>query len=85
MRKALRRLDRFAGAAGAATVSEDAAAASGSGEALAPVPPILERLVESGQAGGVVQAVRGSLGRPNVVIGIHEDLFARSVNRPIDQ
>lgn len=61
------------------------AAASGSAESLAPVPPILERLVESGQAGSVVQAVRGSLGRPNVVLGIHEDLFSRSVNRPINQ
>ena len=61
------------------------AAASGSAESLAPVPPILERLGESGQAGGVVQAVRGTLTRPNVMLGIHENLFSRSVNRPVNQ
>lgn len=61
------------------------AAATGSAETLGPVPPILERLGESGQAAGVVRSVRASLGRPNVVLGIHEDLFSRSVNRPVDQ
>jgi hypothetical protein len=61
------------------------AAASGSAESLAPVAPILERLVESGQAAEVIQRVRGALTRPNVVLGIHEDLFSRSVNRPVNQ
>jgi hypothetical protein len=61
------------------------AASSGSAETLAPVPPILERLGESGQAVSLVERVRGSFGRPNVILGIHEDLFARAVNRPVDQ
>ena len=36
-------------------------ASTGSAEMLAPVPPILERLVESGQAGSLVSTIRGAI------------------------
>ena len=61
------------------------AAATGSGESLAAVPPILERLGDAGQARGVVAAVRAAAGQPNVLIDVHENLLAPAVNRPIDQ
>ena len=61
------------------------AAATGSAESLAAVPPILERLGDSGQARGVVAAVRAAAGQPNVHIDVHENLLAPAVNRPIDQ
>jgi hypothetical protein len=61
------------------------ASATGSAESLAPVPPILERLVESGQAPAVVAAIRGTASRPNILIEVHESLLARAVNRPVDQ
>jgi len=61
------------------------AAASGSAESLAPVPPILERLGEAGQAGHVVREVRAVASRPNLIFEVHEDLFASSVNRPVNQ
>ena len=61
------------------------AAATGSGESLAAVPPILERLGDAGQARGVVAAVRAAAGQPNVLIDVHENLLAPVVNRPIDQ
>jgi hypothetical protein len=61
------------------------AGASGQAEALAPVAPILDRLVESGQAPGVVAAVRGANSRPNIQLEIAEDLIAPAVNRPVDQ
>ena len=61
------------------------AAATGSGESLAGVPPILERLADAGQAPGVVAAIRGAAAQPNVLIDVHENLFARVVNRPVDQ
>jgi hypothetical protein len=62
-----------------------AAGASGQAEALAPVTPILDRLSESGQAPGVVAAVRGASSRPNIQLEISEDLLAPAVNRPVDQ
>lgn len=62
-----------------------AASASGQGEALAPVAPILDRLVESGQAPGVVAAIRGVNSRPNIHLEVAEDLLAPAVNRPVDQ
>ncbi len=61
------------------------AAATGSGESLAAVPPILERLGDAGQARSVVAAVRAAAGQPNVLIDVHENLLAPAVNRPIDQ
>ncbi len=61
------------------------ASATGSSESLAPVPPILERLVEAGQASGVVAAVRGANSRPNILLEVHESLLAQAVNRPVDQ
>lgn len=60
-------------------------ASTGSAEMLAPVPPILERLVESGQAGSLVSTIRGAMARPNIEVEVHEDLLAGAVNRPIDQ
>jgi hypothetical protein len=62
-----------------------AAAETGSAEALAPVPTLLERLTESGQASGLVRDVRAANGRPNMLFDVHENLFARTVNRPVDQ
>jgi len=61
------------------------ASATGSAESLAPVPQILERLVEAGQAPGVVAAVREATSRPNIVLEVHESLLAQAVNRPVDQ
>jgi len=61
------------------------ASASGQGEALAPVTPILERLAESGQAPGVVAAVRAANARPNIQLEVAEELLAPAVNRPVDQ
>jgi hypothetical protein len=61
------------------------ASATGSAESLAPVPPILERLSEAGQAPGVVSAVRGANARPNILLEVHESLLAQAVNRPVDQ
>ena len=62
-----------------------AAAETGSAESLAPVPPLLERLGEAGQAAGLIRDVRAANARPNMLFDIHENLFARAVNRPIDQ
>ena len=61
------------------------ASASGQAEALASVAPILERLVESGQAPGIVAAIRGANSRPNIHLEVAEDLLAPAVNRPVDQ
>jgi len=61
------------------------ASATGSAESLAPVPPLLERLVEAGQAPGVVAAVRGANSSPNILLEVHENLLAGAVNRPVDQ
>jgi len=61
------------------------ASATGSAESLAPVPPILERLVEAGQAPGIVAAIRGVNSRPNILLEVHENLLAAAVNRPVDQ
>ena len=61
------------------------ASSTGSAESLAPVPPILERLAEAGQAASVVAAVRGANARPNILLEVHESLLAQAVNRPVDQ
>ena len=61
------------------------AAATGSAEMLAPVPPILERLSEAGQSADLVSAVRGTMSRPNILIEVHERLLATAVDRPVDQ
>jgi len=61
------------------------ASATGNAESLAPLPPILERLVEAGQAPGIVAAIRGAASRPNILIEVHESLLAQAVNRPVDQ
>jgi len=70
---------------GALASSLLSASATGSAESLAPVPPILERLVEAGQAPGVVAAVRSANSRPNILLEVHESLLAEAVNRPVDQ
>ena len=70
---------------GALASSLLSASATGSAESLAPVPPILERLVEAGQAAGIVAAVRDANSRPNILLEVHENLLAQAVNRPIDQ
>ena len=70
---------------GALASSLLSASATGSAESLAPVPPILERLAEAGQAPAVVAAVRGANARPNLLLEVHESLLAQAVNRPIDQ
>ena len=61
------------------------ASATGNSEMLAPVPPLLERLSESGQAGSLIASVRGAMSQPNVQIEVGEELLAGAVNRPIDQ
>jgi len=61
------------------------AAETGSAESLAPVPVLLERLEEAGQAPGLVREIRAASARPNMLVEIHENLFARSVNRPVNQ
>lgn len=70
---------------GALASSLLSASATGSAESLAPVPQILERLVEAGQAAGVVAAVRDATSRPNIILEVHESLLAQAVNRPVDQ
>lgn len=70
---------------GALASSLLSASATGSAESLAPVPPILERLVEAGQAPGIVAAIRGVNSRPNILLEVHENLLAAAVNRPVDQ
>jgi hypothetical protein len=70
---------------GALASSLLSASATGSSESLAPVPPILERLTEAGQASGVVAAVRTANSRPNILLEVHESLLAQAVNRPVDQ
>ena len=70
---------------GALASSLLSASATGSAESLAPVPPILDRLVEAGQAAGIVAAVRDANSRPNILLEVHENLLAQAVNRPIDQ
>jgi len=61
------------------------ASETGSAESLAPVPVLLERLEEAGQAPGLVREIRAANGRPNMLVEIHENLFARAVNRPVNQ
>jgi len=61
------------------------ASATGSAESMAPVPQLLERLADTGQAPAVVAAVRGAASRPNILLEVHENLLARAVNRPVDQ
>jgi len=61
------------------------ASTTGTAENLAPVQPILERLGDTGQASGLVAAVRGVASRPNILLDVHEDLLAQAVNRAIDQ
>ena len=70
---------------GAVASSLLSASATGSAESLAPLPPILERLVEAGQAPEVVAAIRGANSQPNILLEVHESLLARAVNRPVDQ
>ena len=61
------------------------AAANGSLSSLASAGPMLERLADAGQAPGVIRAVRDTLGRPNMVLEVHERLFAQAVDRPVDE
>lgn len=62
-----------------------AAAAKGTLTSLASTGPALERLGEAGQAPGVIRGVREALGRPNMILEVHERLFAQAVDRPVDQ
>jgi hypothetical protein len=61
------------------------AAETGNAEDLATVAPTLDRLAMAGQAPGLIQTVRSSFGRPNMLFAVHENLFAEAVNRPVDQ
>jgi hypothetical protein len=62
-----------------------AAAANGSLTSLAATGPMLERLGEAGQAPDVIRGVRDALGRPNMMLEVHERLFAQAVDRPVDE
>jgi hypothetical protein len=61
------------------------AAANGSLTSLASAGPTLERLGDAGQAPGVIRGIRETLGRPNMVLEVHERLFAQAVDRPVDE
>ena len=61
------------------------AAANGSLASLASAGPMLERLGDAGQAPGVIRGVRETLGRPNMLLEVHERLFAQAVDRPVDE
>lgn len=74
---------RFGQRLDALAAALSSAASDGRAESLAPVPLILERLAESGQSGRIVPAVRGLMGRPNILLAVHEDLLAGAVNRPV--
>jgi len=77
--------DRFAQRLQSLSTALRKAAETGSADDLAGVAPTLERLVMAAQAPGLVQAVRSSFGRPNMLLAVHENLFAEAVNRPVDQ
>lgn len=61
------------------------AAANGTLASLAPVGPMLERLGEAGQAPDLIRRVRTAVGQANMVLEVHERLFAQAVDRPVDQ
>lgn len=61
------------------------AAANGSLASLASAGPMLERLGDAGQAPAVIRRVRETIGRPNMVLEVHERLFAQAVDRPVDE
>ncbi len=61
------------------------AAAKGSLASLAATGPLLERLGEAGQAPDVIRGVRDAVGRPNMMLEVHERLFAQAVDRPVDE
>jgi hypothetical protein len=73
-----RRLEQLAGAVATA-------AAAGTPDPLEPVGPILARLEESGQAPGLVQRIRRAVGRPNLMLEVHESLLGGQVNRAVDE
>jgi hypothetical protein len=73
-----KRLEQLAGAVATA-------AAAGTPDPLEPVGPILARLEESGQAVGIVQRIRRAVGRPNLMLEVHESLLAGQVNRAVDE
>jgi hypothetical protein len=77
--------DRFAQRLQSLSTALRKAAETGSADDLASLAPTLERLTMAEQAPGLVQAVRSSFGRPNMLFAVHENLFAEAVNRPIDQ
>jgi hypothetical protein len=60
------------------------AATGGSSESLATVAPTLERLVESGQADGLVRRIRGSFMQPNIRLAVQERFVNVMVDRRID-
>lgn len=60
------------------------AAAGGASESLGTVAPTLERLVESGQADGLVRQIRGSFMQPNIRLAVHERLVTAALDRTID-
>lgn len=77
--------DRFAQRLQTLATALRKAAETGTADDLAPVAPTLERLAMAGQSPGLIQAVRSSFGRPNMLFAVHENLFAEAVNRPVDQ
>ena len=62
-----------------------AAAADGTLTSLNTAGPTLERLSEARQAPDVVRDVRATFGRPNMILELHEKLFAQAVDRPVDE
>lgn len=77
--------DRFAQRLQSLSTALRKAAETGSADDLAGVAPTLERLALAEQSPGLVQRVRSSFGRPNMLFAVHENLFAEAVNRPVDQ
>jgi hypothetical protein len=61
------------------------AASGGSNESLATMAPTLERIVESGQADGLVREIRGSFMQPNILLAVQERFVNVMVDRPIDR
>jgi len=61
------------------------AAETGAAEPLEGIGPLLARLEESGQAPGTVARVRAALGRPNLLVTVHESLANQAGSRPVDE
>jgi hypothetical protein len=60
-------------------------AATGTGDALDPVGPLLARLEESGQAPATVARIRSAVNLPNLFLDVDERLLGNAVNRAVDE